>query len=497
MSANGLGDCSTYKYLQLYDFPDMTEYVFYSSCACNEYHSLTNRHIRPPFPQYEQQSWSELSYLNTYETTLLPDYEKPLSASEVIKSKSGALRKRYAKAWYNTYSGRVTVGKIDSRIKSFVKQEKIKKEKYEEGKPARMIQYRDYKYLLLMNRYLKPIFTNIHNSKKLWFGQPLGEVIMSGYNSYETAAILRKSWDVVPDPVAVCLDAKFWDGSLSVEALLHEHKMWIGIIRNKKFRKLLRKQLRTIGRSKNGIKYRIKGTRLSGEYNTSYGNSKLQKDLLRHVVTKVLKIPNDNVRIHVIGDDNVVILSREYLDDLLAFRESGGFLKWGIEMKLEKIAYEFGQIEFCQQSPIIVKSGIDYCWRMVRNPYIIMSKMSYVLKQYWKCLDKYLSSTALCELALNTGVPITQQFSLYLMSKVRKIRPLFHFERHRASKEPTIVVESIDEITRTSVERAFAISIPEQLAYEKSWAGSIETHYHKLKAGISKFSNYHKLQQNA
>lgn len=260
----------------------------------------------------------------------------------------------------------------DARIEAFIKDEKTNLTAKIDPCP-RIIQPRKPIYNLAIGRYLKPM------EKPIFRG--IAEVfrdvtVMKGYNADERGAFMRQKWESFNDPVAVLLDAKRFDQHVSHDALQWEASIFQALTEDPAgYREIdrLRKVNRCTARADDGVvKYTVHGCRMSGDMDTALGNCLLMCGMtwsfMKNLSITKFRYAND-------GDDGVLFVERKDLNQVLEnFREY--FLSLGFTMKLEGIAYEFEEIEFCQARPVLSTTG----WRMVRDPRVCIDKDTFSLK---------------------------------------------------------------------------------------------------------------------
>jgi hypothetical protein len=226
------------------------------------------------------------------------------------------------------------------------------------------------------------------------------------------------------------------------------------------------------------VKYDLNGERCSGEYNTSLGNSNTNIGMIKGVMRKS---GITNYRLIVNGDDSVIFIDKK---DLPLFNVNH-FTCFGMDPKLDKIAYTFEEIEFCQCCPIKINGE----YTLIRDPVKTMGKSTLMLSDYEKSVNRYIASIGLCELALNRGVPMLQAFALKLLEFSKGARPLDRAKSYRSTFEPALTVEPISYESRLSFESAFSIPVMEQIEFEDDLGLS---NIHSILQQIHRFKNFHK-----
>jgi hypothetical protein len=200
----------------------------------------------------------------------------------------------------------------------------------------------------------------------------------------------------------------------------------------------------------------MEGSRCSGEYTTSVGNSKTNVVMIRYVFRGAV------IKVIVNGDDSVVIM--EYEDWRILFNEEFiriEFKKFGMDTKIELVTLKFEEISFCQCNPVLI-NGV---YKMVRNPIRVLSRIQYTdlrPEQH----ESLIRGLGYCEVALNSGVPILSKLGEWLISLVgtgkinKAVVPGFKLGNYSYS--------DVTMANRWSFYEAFGISPIEQISIENT-----------------------------
>jgi len=331
----------------------------------------------------------------------------PLSFQATVETFRGCKRVRYEKALQKIVSTRTDVAK-EAEVSVFVKYEKTDRTLKSDPVP-RVISPRTPEYNLRIARYLRKVEEPIFDALGALFGH---KTVMKGVTVTETAKLLREKWDMYRNPVAVGLDASRFDQHVSRQALEFEHSIYERCFALKKDRKklktLLKHQLvnKCSGYVPDGsIKYKVDGTRMSGDMNTSLGNCVLMCMMIKAYALKT----GINMQLANNGDDCVVFMEKSELSKFQSCLNSW-FREMGFNMVVEKPSYEFEQIEFCQTRPIFDGA----IWMMCRNPWTAIAKDSVLLKNPKQVSDSFfrqwLDAVGTGGIALAGGMPVFQSF---------------------------------------------------------------------------------------
>lgn len=349
--------------------------------------------------QFERPLFSKFRYAVMDNMPRLPR----LSRRQVVDRYTGTKRRVYEEALISLQ--RVSLNANDARLSSFVKFEK-----QDVGKAPRVINPRKPRYNLCLGQYIKhaekPFFKAINEA----FGARTPLTVIKGVNSDISAGILKQKWDLFDRPVAVGLDATKFDMHVSLEALKYEHSFYKALFPgSEELKQLLNWQLHNSGRAYAGdgmVEFAMRGTRCSGDLNTSLGNCLIMCSLI-FVYAKTRGV---DVELANNGDDCVVFMEETSLKRFLRGLDDW-FRNHGFAMVAEEPVYEFEQVEFCQTHPVELSSG----WRMVRNHSAVLRKdpMCLIPIPSNAVYKKWLHAVGICGSIGASGCPV--QESLYQM----------------------------------------------------------------------------------
>lgn len=483
--ANLVG-CTLKTYARMFRFTSphirVEDQFYWNNCVCNEFDGLTRRHLLGPIAGYDPAN----PELKALETTLkvmsseVPQFG-PVSHEVLMANTRSTIKKRYRMAYYNLRQKVVNVGSREAQAKAFVKYEKIPIGKFESGKPPRLIQFRDFTYLYSLKKQVLGHSLAIKSGDIKWFDQPAKSIFTKVHDSYGIAQVMFESWKLFANPVAVCLDHSKFDGHYCKELLELEHEYWMRLNNSEFLERLLQNQLVNRGRTVKGLRYRVRGTRLSGEFTTSEGNSVMNYAMLR---TWLNASGIKNFRIHVNGDDSVVMMEHDDLQKLLPLDY---FRNFNMETECDRIVTDFRLISYCQASPIRVQREGQLVWYMVKDPHRTISRMQYSDSKFLQCPGRYMAGVGLCELAVNSGVPILQALSCLL---IMQGRPLGSVDKFPALYSGNLSeVKPIHWQTRIDFEYTFGITPGLQHEIETAIAGQLGSPT-DLNLKLAKYRNF-------
>lgn len=473
--ANHTG-CLIRGYAKLFDlrlsaYFRIEDQFYWNNCACNEYDALRRRHLLGIIPGFVPGNPA----FRSLENNLISMSEKfptfgPVDHKTLIENTRSTIRKRYKTAYFNLRTRVVNISSRETTSKTFVKYEKIPIGKYDDGKPPRLIQFRDFTYVYSLKKQVLGHSLAMKSGADIeWmYGQQANTVFTKLYDNYGIARVLFQSWSYFTEPVAICLDHSKFDGHYHSELLKLEHDYWLRLNPSRELKILLEHQLVNRGRTVHGHKYKVEGTRLSGEFTTSEGNSVMNYAML---VTWLQASGITNARVHVNGDDSVVIIEHVELSKLLPY---SFFLNFNMETEEDRVVDDFRLISYCQSQPIrVIKDG-QLTWYMVKEPLRTLARLQYSDDRYLSIWRRYLSGVGLCELACNSGVPVMQALALVLVSQSEK--PLGSVDKAPALHSGNLsCFANVHDVTRIDYEVAFGITPSLQKELELGFAGAIRS----------------------
>lgn len=392
----------------------------------------------------------------------------PVSHQSFVDSYRGRKKVIYQRALEEIRSGRSSL-KDDSCLSVFVKFEKTDRTTKSNPVP-RVISPRDPKFNIRVGRYLKPLEHVLFKSLSKLFGH---QTVMKGVNAKRSAELLREKWEMFRDPVAVGLDASRFDQHVSLEALRWEHLIYVKCFRQRKHAERLKNLLkyqeinRATGYASDGkLKYTVKGTRMSGDMNTSLGNCVLMCSMIKsYLLHKGVEGQLANN-----GDDCVVFLEKS---DLQKFSDGlyNWFMELGFNMAIEDPVYEFDEIEFCQTKPVF--DGYD--WIMCRNPHTAIVKDSVMLRPYQSAAEfmGWLDAVGTGGMAMAGRLPVFQElYQAYIRcGRRRKVtEDLLPWSFRNLNKGMNRTYGPVLPETRSSFYHAFGITPDEQICLERYYS---------------------------
>lgn len=410
---------------------------------------------------------------------------QPCPLEEVYRCYGGLKRARYERAHRQLLEQGGMVFKDQAKVKMFVKMEGYK---IKENKPfpdCRAIQFRTFEYTLKLASKIRPAEHKMYMLDSVE-GFPEGRMFAKNMNQFEKARAIVEMVESMPGARIVCCDLSRYDAHLQVPILRDvEHVAWNAAVNDPELARLLRLQLKNKGSahtSDGKVRYSVRGERMSGDANTAGGNCIITACAL----TGFFKRRGHRFKILVDGDDSVAVymgprLTIEELDEY--FRRLGMVI--GIDCEPTRIE----EVDFCQSRPVQV-NGV---WTMIRDPMKVLTKVGLThRKDSVAAYKKRLYTTASCEGFLARGVPILQAYCRALIRNCvrqmtgRQLRRGFlkgevlSYRMQHLQVKPTHYVDvPVEMQTRRSFERAFGITVEEQIVYEKyldTWSFDLSRH---------------------
>nr|QJI53485.1 MAG: RNA-dependent RNA polymerase [Riboviria sp.] len=440
------------------NFPITRKVYLHNNCRCNELVSLRNRVLFQcitPSPR----AVTRCKLVARLIADWLPQVDK--QDGEWIQSYTGRKKRKYLEA--ESSLNCIPLRRSDSYVAAFIKAEKIF-----ELKDPRMIQARSARYNYALGNYLKPLEHHLYNIKgtgRLRKYLPPGRLIAKGCNMQRRALLIKKKMQRFVEPVVISIDASRFDAHITT-MLEVEHLIYKRYWKSPELDRLLAWQVHNRGRTSTGLRYRCQGGRMSGDMNTALGNCLISIIILANVMRE-LKIKPEKWDMLCDGDDVLLIMDRRIAptDEQLI----NLYKDHGLPIKLENKTSEYHKVRFCQSFPVQTQMGP----KMVAFPERTLSRALVGVK-HWsepKFIPKYLCLIGYCELALNMGCPVLQEFALTVLSWGTNLPKNLQatgrtIKAMREERHHPICPLPITSDARLSFELATGIGVEEQRAME-------------------------------
>lgn len=430
----------------------------HNNCRCNEIISLRNRVLFDTIMP-DDNCIAQCKLIARLIADWLPRENK--MDGEWLAAYSGKKRRKYERAALDLAVE--PIRRSDSYIAAFIKAEKIF-----ELKDPRMIQARNARYNYMLGNFLKPIEHHLYNIKgtgRLAKFLPPGRCIAKGCNMSRRARLIKKKMERFTQPLVVSLDASRFDAHVT-GMLKVEHLIYLRYWKDPVLQRLLAWQYNNRGRTSTGVRYKLQGSRMSGDMNTALGNCLISIIMLANIMRR-LKVKPSRWDMLCDGDDVLLFLSQA--DRWVLSHLQREYALHGFPIKVENVTTDYHQVTFCQTRPINTPLGP----RMLSNPTRTLSRALVGVK-HWaeeKFVPKYLALIGYCELALNMGAPILQEFACLMLDwgSVLPKRVMVSGRVVKAMREershPIVPLPITDE-ARWSFWQAFGIPPEEQRACE-------------------------------
>lgn len=378
----------------------------HKNCPHNQYAALAKRHIIDrTYINFQPKVWAKSA------TSALAELRSRMPRRTVVRYPYSALPKYYTGGKRLIYERAVeylnhhSIQKKHANIRMFVKPDKHPLCKVMDKVP-RAIQYRDPVFNTMLMSYLRPIEHDLYSTlnedgtrsfAKGRSPQQRAQDILDIYGQYKTCLM-------------IAADHSKFDSCVRVEHLRRIHRFY------KKFHDgcpvlnwLLEQQINNKGMSR-FWRYKVRGTRMSGDFDTALGNS-----LINYVVLKGwLASHGVSGHVYIDGDDSVVFIEAGDLAKLRFDCEA-----WGFETTFS-VHEDLYDVEFCQTR--LIRSDPP---NMVRDPRKVLASLAICLNKYapttWPAI---LQGKIKCEIYANQGAPyICEYLSSMLKSQVGFVMP--------------------------------------------------------------------------
>lgn len=440
------------------NFPDVRKVYVHNNCRCNEVVALRNRVLFQCIMP-DAKRVAQCKTIARLVADWLPRKEK--MDGEWLQAYSGRKRRKYEEAAADLAAR--PIRRSDSYVAAFIKAEKIF-----ELKDPRLIQARSARYNYELANYLKPIEHELYNIKgtgRLAKYLPATRLIAKGCNMQRRAQMIKNKMHRFTKPLVISLDASRFDAHVTT-MLEVEHLVYKRYWRSPHLQRLLDWQVRNRGRTSTGVRYHLRGSRMSGDMNTALGNCLISIIVLANVMRRLHLSPKSWDML-CDGDDVLLFVDQSNCGIIQQLPQL--YKEHGFEIKLENITSSYHKVLFCQAHPVDTPLGD----RMVALPERVLSR-SLVGVRHWaeeKFVPKYLALIGYCELALNMGVPVLQEFATTICSWGSRLPTNIHptgrvIKAMREEREHPIEPLPITPEARLSFWEATGMDPVTQRAYE-------------------------------
>jgi len=427
--------------------------------------------VHPPQPQHGEVKRRLKNFTRKF--LHYTDKIDVLTTKEFVATYTGRKAKMYQAAAESLEC--MPLNRKDATISAFIKDEKTNLTRKDDPAP-RIIQPRSPRFNVAIGCHLKPMEKSIFRGIARVFRST---TVMKGLNASERGKEAHRKWNRFKDPVAICLDAARFDQHVNRDCIDWEHSIQERLTSNpSELRRLnqMRKINRCYARTHDGaFKYRLCGTRMSGDMDTASANCMLMCAMtwsfMQWLGVSIFEYMND-------GDDGVLFVERcDSASVVTQFKSY--FLTLGFTMKLEGVHDVLEQVEFCQAKPIF--DGISY--RFVRDPEICFGKDSLSLRGVVdeRSLIGLRNSVGWCGLSLAGDMPLFCEYYRSMVTSIDDKPPSLEeftsgmqfLARGLVPKYSRPCAEA-----RESFERAYGLSPDHQIAIEHELRSTDATIYH-------------------
>lgn len=389
----------------------------------------------------------------------------PYTPKQFVETYVGAKRRMYAKATeaLATHGARAR----HARIKAFIKVELHCKN----GAVPRVISPRNPVYNAALGAYIKRVEKDVYAAIDAVYARKFGgsRTVFKGHSNAVLARDFARLGGAVARPAYVGLDAERFDQHVSAAALKYEHSFYNAIYRSPELARLLTMQIhnRCKAQAANGsITWRTKGGRMSGDMNTSLGNTLLMCAMMYAFLCE------HGIRARLANNGDDCVLAVDHSDLPRLSRLGGWFTERGFTMKVEAPVYHIEQAEFCQSHCLEIKPG---CYAFVRKHTSVASKdlhTTIALNTVGQG-RAWAAAVADCGLASSHGVPVQAAFYQRLKQCNGQVAKRDQWVASEVARRREYILAGarlpsgdVDTSARVSYALAFGLSPGEQRAIE-------------------------------
>nr|UDL14007.1 MAG: RNA dependent RNA polymerase [Xiangshan tombus-like virus] len=289
------------------------------------------------------------AFTNRHDPVILPEYDPKRIAGcykhikKFVRHPNKLTKQQYVdrisdstkRALYQRALADIEQGRgYSTRVQPFTKIEKLPATKY---KAPRMIQARHLSFNIEYGVYIKPLEDALSANKH--FGK--GNYLDIGRKVHK----LQQKYRFYTEA-----DHSNFDAHITVEQLRLTHTFYQSCYRhNPKLRNLSSKTLSNSCSTRDGVRYKARGSRMSGDVDTSLGNSLINYAIIKDVLHK-LNISGEAI---VNGDDSIIFTNTPIPQEKAAKL----FLKYNQETKIMQSQSNIRKVEFCRTKLIMNNHG--------------------------------------------------------------------------------------------------------------------------------------------
>lgn len=366
-------------------------FYIYPQCGVTTAAAYINRHRPQTLDEYNPRLFRNTGHLQRFKR-----HPRRWTREEYADSFRDPGKRRF----YSRIASDLDLGRkrVSAGVQPFTKMEKMSTNKY---KAPRLIQARNPTFNIEYGRYLKPLERackdDIHIGK--------GNFDQIGAKVHKLAK--RYKYYTECDHTA-------FDAHVTVEMLRLTHRFYQSCYPND--RDMVRLASRTIVNhcyTRNGESYHIRGTRMSGDVDTSFGNSLINYYILKDAL-KQLQIHGDVI---VQGDDSIIFsdvpIGQEFVEILRTYN---------MESKISTSTTRIHTVEYCASKLVYSNSGRP---TMAADPGRLRSRYGFCFRPYDEpTYKKYLRAVSHCNWCLTKNTPASRAWTKIENINLRHLRLL-------------------------------------------------------------------------
>lgn len=454
------------------NMPEFFQPFVHFDCVCNQVRAIHNRVIGEVPPLLEEGKillWAAAAEVRRS----LPQVESD-DVFALAERNVGQKRERYMRATH-LYLLRGMI-KSDANLSMFVKAERIDPGAKVDPDP-RAIQFRGAVFCVAIAQHLRPCEEWLYRLDGVSDGVPKSRNVAKSLNQSERAMLLVEKASHFDAPVFIGLDMSRFDKHVQVPHLVLEASVYLQMNDNPEFRQLLKMQRDNKGFTRNGVRYRVKGKRMSGDMNTAIGNVVIMLIMITAFCRIKLRLERWDCLDD--GDDAQLIVEQRDLKAVEAELEKT-FLSFGMVAKMDAPTASVHRVVFCQSQVVEFSTGR---YKFVRDYRAVISKALCGVR-HWEdevYRRSVIRAIGTCELALSLGVPVLQEYAVALLRNAGGAGDVGRapgYLQYRALSEartlgvPLLGIKParIELCARASFEDAFGLSPDDQVALERKLA---------------------------
>lgn len=259
-----------------------------------------------------------------------------------------------------------------------------------------------------------------------WIGKSMNKIQRGDAVGYKYR-LFRQRWGV--DPLVLSTDCTGFDSHVTQGVIKVENRFYQNcFVKHRSFLRELTKCFEVNNFNTNGVRGKVRGSRMSGDMHTGLGNTVV---ILGMLVTSFRMMEITRYDLLSDGDDCLVFV---HPDDLAIVLKSlpEHFLAFGQELRVEKVARNIFEVEWCQCKLVRVDVDGEEHYMFVQDPHKTFATMgSHIHCRTNEGAFKYFADVLFAYSVMYSSIPLFRKLATYRVSsdvRTRRLMPGLAFD---------------------------------------------------------------------